>query len=155
RQQGPLPIDLACSLMYQTAQAMQYAHEQGMVHRDIKPANLLITQMASPTGQALADGAEAPTVKVLDFGLARLQKGESAGQAGALEVEAGGLIGTPDYISPEHIHDVHHVDIRSDLYSLGCTFFYALTGRVPYPGSAVMEKLTKHLLIDAEPVDQL
>jgi serine/threonine protein kinase len=159
--QGPLPVPFACELICQAAEALQYAHEQGVVHRDINPSNLLLAQ---PTGAAASpepDAAPAavplpavPLVKVLDFGLARLRDAGPAGAKGAPLTDADKLAGTPDFVSPEHAHDMDSVDIRSDLYSLGCTFYYALTGQAPFSGS-VLEKLSKHLLKEPEPVEQL
>jgi hypothetical protein len=139
RRHGPLPLPRACELMHQCALALQHAHEKGMVHRDVKPANLLIPR----EGPAL--------VKLVDFGLARLHK-QSAGGTIAVQTESG-LLGTPDYISPEQCRDIHSADIRSDLYSLGATFYFVLTGRVPFDGEATMEKLVKHLMDEPEPVE--
>ena len=158
KQHGPLPVPLACDLIRQAAEALQYAHEKGMCHRDIKPANLLITDDAAA---GAADNGYTPSahvgrgggnwVKVLDFGLSRMPQAEGRGRPGA----HAGLEGSPDYLSPEHIEGMQRVDIRSDLYGLGCTLYFALTGRVPFPGNLVMEKLTKHLLVEAEPVERL
>jgi hypothetical protein len=92
-------------------------------------------------------------VKILDFGLARLH-GKSKGDTIALRREAG-LLGSPDYIAPEQSRDIHAADIRSDLYSLGCVFYFALTGRVPFPGDNAMEKLIKHLMEQPEPLEKV
>src|SRR5207302_189278 len=120
---GPLPIPQASDYIRQAALGLQHAHEHGLVHRDIKPSNLLIT----------ADDS----VKILDLGLARL------GPAEPLEAtaEAEHLNGTPDFMPPEVACDPRAADIRSDLYSLGCTFYFLLTGQVPYPGGNWTEKL--------------
>jgi serine/threonine protein kinase len=149
--QGPLPIDLACELMRQAARALQYASEQGVVHRDIKPANLLIAGLAGPSaaeGQAgtLEPMTTAPPVlKVVDFGLARI-RGPLAGTSETIMARTGAVIGTLDYIAPEQGNNIHDADIRSDLYSLGCTFYYVLTGQVPFPNCAPLEKLLRHLM---------
>jgi eukaryotic-like serine/threonine-protein kinase len=136
--QGPLPVDLACELVRQAATALAYAHERGVVHRDIKPANLLVTGLAGgPTP------APTPAVKLADFGLARVSRVGREGVAGTIMAEPGAVLGTVDYIAPEQAHDIHAADIRSDLYSLGCTFYYALTGQVPFPGGNPLEKLFK------------
>ncbi len=116
-----------------------------MVHRDIKPANLLIPR------ESLAGGG--PLVKLVDFGLARLHK-QSAGGTIAVQTESG-LLGTPDYIAPEQCRDIHAADVRSDLYSLGCTFYFVLTGRPPFDGEVAMEKLVKHLMDEPAPVERL
>jgi serine/threonine protein kinase len=143
--QGPLPIAYTCALMRQAALGLQHAHEKGMVHRDIKPSNLLI-----PTPQG--DSPSEVLVKILDFGLARLQ-GQSKGDTIALRGETG-VLGTPDYIAPEQSRDIHAADIRSDLYSLGCVFYFALTGRVPFPGDNAMEKLIQHMMEQPEPLEK-
>jgi formylglycine-generating enzyme required for sulfatase activity len=116
---------------------LQHAHEQGLVHRDIKPANLL---RANKSG----------VVKVLDMGIARL----SRASADVLTQE-GSIMGSLDYIAPEQAMDSSKVDIRADLYSLGCTFYHLLTGQVPFPGGEALAKLTKHQMDEPVPVEQL
>jgi len=138
RDLGPLPIGQACEFIRQAALGLQYAHELGMVHRDIKPANLLVQH-----GKGQGAGCN---VKILDFGLARLHADGDPGEASedSIMTAHNTVMGTPDYMAPEQARDLHKVDIRSDLYSLGCTFFYLLTGHVPYPGGSTMEKLVRH-----------
>jgi serine/threonine-protein kinase len=145
--QGPLPPALAAEMMRQAALGLQHAHEKGMVHRDVKPANLLL-----PQGSAVAttSGETPPIVKVVDFGLARLHR--SATAATLMPHHDKNFLGTPDYVSPEQARNVHAVDIRSDLYSLGCTFYFALTGRRPFPGSTVLEVVVQHREKGAEPL---
>jgi WD40 repeat protein len=123
--QGPLPIAEACRAVQDAARGLGHAHEHGLVHRDIKPHNL----MWAPDG----------TVKVLDFGLAALH---GAGQGDL--THSAQLMGTPDYIAPEQAENPHAADARSDIYSLGCTLFYLLTGQVPFPGDSVLKKLDAH-----------
>ncbi|HMF16391.1 MAG TPA: serine/threonine-protein kinase, partial [Gemmataceae bacterium] len=146
RGQKPLPVPLVCEIMRQAANGLQYAHEMGMVHRDIKPANLLV-QLAGPNQDL--------TVKILDFGLARLHDAEVApvGGAGTIVTRPNVVMGTPDYVSPEQARDLHAADIRSDLYSLGCTFYYLLTGQVPFPDGTTMEKLVRHSTVEPPPVE--
>lgn len=148
KQTGPLPIEWTCECIRQAAEGLQYAHEQGMVHRDIKPTNILVSQDAD-TGR--------PLVKILDLGLARFVSetvaAEGSGTAkgigdGSL-TQLGQFLGTPDYISPEQAHDTRSADIRSDIFSLGCTFFRMLTGQLPFPGESVMEKLEAREKADA------
>jgi serine/threonine protein kinase len=146
KQHGPLPISHACAVMRQAALALQYAHDKSMVHRDIKPGNLFIPLPESEQPSEVL-------VKILDFGLARLQ-GKTQGETIALRGETG-VLGTPDYIAPEQSRDIHSADIRSDLYSLGCSFYFALAGRVPFPGDNAMEKLLNHLMEQAEPIEKL
>ena len=124
---GPLPLAEAISYTLQAAEALAHAAHRNVVHRDIKPSNLLIT----PEGQ----------VKLIDMGLARLR--EVGGPAADLTA-SGITLGTFDYISPEQARDPRNADVRSDLYSLGCTFFYMLTGRPPFPGGTVLQKLLQH-----------
>lgn len=145
RDQGMLSVGQACEFVRQAALGLQHAHALGMVHRDMKPSNLLVQP---PVGGTLAEGG---VVKVTDFGLARL--------GGALDDPAAAgdsvVMGTPDYLSPEQGRDLAAAETRSDLYSLGCTLYYLLTGEVPFPGGTPLEKLTRHATIDPEPVEQM
>jgi serine/threonine-protein kinase len=145
RQAGPLPIDLACDYIRQVAQGLQHAHQLNLVHRDIKPANLFLINPPEP-GTPIRRGSDS-SVKILDWGLARLRPtaGESADNAGVdMDAEKGLLIGTADYIAPEQALDPCLVDIRADVYSLGCTLYFLLTGQLPFPGASLMQKLMRH-----------
>jgi serine/threonine-protein kinase len=147
KQKGPLPVEQACDYVRQAALGLQHAFERGLVHRDIKPSNLLVTMR---TG---SQGGQYGTVKILDMGLARLA---AAGPDSVSELTVeGAFMGTPDYIAPEQTLDSRTVDIRADLYSLGCTWYYLLTGLVPFPGGTFGEKLLKHQLHYPVPVEQL
>jgi serine/threonine protein kinase/Leucine-rich repeat (LRR) protein len=141
KDRGPLPIPTACDYIRQAALGLQHAYEQGMVHRDIKPHNLLVT----------GDGKQ---VKVLDMGLARLHQFAEDDPSSVVTHE-GAIVGTPDYIAPEQARDSHLVDIRADLYSLGCTFYHLLTGHAPFAGGTLMEKLLKHRLDEPASLDRL
>jgi serine/threonine-protein kinase len=145
--QGPLPVVLACEMMRQAALALGHAHEKGMVHRDIKPANLLL---AGLTAEAPPRGVPV-LVKVVDFGLARLHQTSKEGTLMLQNDKA--FVGTPDFVSPEQARNMHAVDIRSDLYSLGCTFYYALTARRPFHGTTLLEVLVRHLEDHPEPLE--
>jgi serine/threonine-protein kinase len=138
RKTGPLPVGVACEAVRQTALGLGHAHDRGMVHRDIKPANLIVGE--DP------DNPASFRVKVLDFGLARLNLPAEKSGDGAKTILHGKhtIMGTPDYVSPEQARDLHGVDIRADLYSLGCTFYYLLTARPPFPGGNVVDKLVRH-----------
>jgi serine/threonine protein kinase len=138
RASGPLPIARACDAIRQAALGLQHAHERGLVHRDIKPSNLFVT----------ADGN---AVKVLDMGLARLRQ---AGDDETALTQEGAVMGTPDFMAPEQATAAHEVDIRADLYSLGCTLYYLLTGKVPFPGGSMFDKLAKHRWQDPEPLEK-
>jgi serine/threonine protein kinase/WD40 repeat protein len=116
---GKRPLREACEMIRQAALGLNHAHEAGLVHRDIKPSNLFFARTGS--------------IKVLDLGLARLldeSEGRSVSDEGLTEV--GQIMGTPDYMAPEQCQSSHSVDLRADLYSLGCTLFCVLTGRAPY-----------------------
>jgi eukaryotic-like serine/threonine-protein kinase len=145
RKHGSLPVGLACEIIFQAANGLQHAHEKGMVHRDIKPANLLLQQ---------EPGSETVQVKILDFGLARLHQSEK-GNAPTILTKENSVMGTPDFLSPEQSRSLHDVDIRSDLYSLGCTFYYLLTGSVPFPGGNTVDKLIRHNREEARPIEEL
>jgi serine/threonine-protein kinase len=131
REQGPLPVEQACEYIRQAALGLDYAHDLGLIHRDVKPSNLLVQQ--TNTG---------PQVKILDFGLA-LVTAADAGSDSSLGT-AQTVLGTPDYVSPEQAKNQYRVDGRSDLYSLGCTFYYLLTGEPPFTGGTALEKMLRH-----------
>jgi WD40 repeat protein len=119
---------------------LQHAHQHGLIHRDIKPHNLMLTRSGR--------------VKVLDFGLARI--GRAAAETSSEGITASNVImGTPDYMAPEQTSSAHAVDIRADIYSLGCTLYHLLTGQVPFPGGTVIDKLMKHNTERPEQVEQL
>jgi serine/threonine protein kinase len=121
---GPLPVGPACEYIRQAALGLQHAHERGLVHRDIKPSNLFL---------AWADGGPG-TIKLLDLGLARFTE-PSPDESGSRLTRDGVVMGTPDYISPEQITRPRDADIRSDIYSLGCTFYHLLAGKPPFHGT--------------------
>jgi serine/threonine protein kinase len=158
RDKGPLPIREACDYIRQAAHGLQHAHERGLIHRDIKPTNLLLTMSREETVRAALRGATASAsaprsgndpvpgvVKILDLGLARLQE-TADGEAPSRLTHEGFVIGTPDFLAPEQARNASTVDIRADIYALGGTLFYLLTGQVPYPGGTPTEKLLKHAI---------
>lgn len=124
---GGLPLAEVVSYTLQVAEALAHAASRNIVHRDIKPSNVLVT----PQGQA----------KVIDMGLARIQDPR---QRGSDLTASGVTLGTFDYISPEQARDPRNADVRSDIYSLGCAFFYMLAGRPPFPEGTVLQKLLQH-----------
>ncbi|MFO0949025.1 MAG: protein kinase [Planctomycetota bacterium] len=123
---GTLPVGFSLNIIRQATKALQHANKHGFVHRDIKPSNFLITKEK--------------VVKLTDMGLAR--------QLEDLEVDRvtrdGTTVGTVDYMAPEQAKNSRDADTRSDIYSLGCTWYHLLTGETPYPGGAALERLYKH-----------
>jgi tetratricopeptide (TPR) repeat protein len=118
---------------------LQHAHEQGLVHRDIKPSNLILTRQG--------------IIKILDLGLAQVTK-EASPERRAL-TKTGVAMGTPDYLAPEQVLDAKNVDIRADLYSLGCSLYHLLTGQVPFPTVNVADKLIGQQYEQPRPVEEL
>jgi serine/threonine-protein kinase len=141
KQRGALPVAEACNYAHQAAQGLQHAHEHGLVHRDVKPANLVVSSRG--------------VLKLLDLGLARLHGGASDPPPSGELTQAGTTMGTPDYMAPEQADDFHRADIRADLYSLGCTLYYLLTARPPFPGPSAREKAEQHRAATAVPVESL
>jgi urea transport system substrate-binding protein len=139
KERGLLPVAEACELVRQTAVGLEYIHGQGLVHRDIKPHNLL----ASRTGQ----------VKILDLGLAAL-KGGAKPDGGELTADRQ-FLGTADFAAPEQWESGRDVDIRADIYSLGCTLFYLLAGESPFPHSrftTLMQQMWAHSQAPLPPI---
>jgi serine/threonine-protein kinase len=129
----------ACDIIMQTAEGLEYAHGMGLIHRDIKPENLLIC----------ADG----NVKILDFGLAMLDENDE--EFSMAMIFGQNRLGTADYISPEQYIDSYKIDARADIYSLGCTMYFALTGKVPFPFNTPAKKLKAHLKKKPRPILEL
>jgi serine/threonine protein kinase len=136
---GALPVSNACNYVHQAALGLQYAHELGMVHRDIKPSNLMLARQGNRA-----------VIKVLDFGLAKVR---SEGAVNSGLTHEGQMLGTPDYIAPEQIRDARDADIRADIYSLGCTLYYLLTGGPPFKATSLYEILQAHHSMDAMPLN--
>jgi serine/threonine protein kinase len=133
RETGPMSVAKAIDCIVQAARGLQEAHDHGIIHRDIKPANLLLDS----TG----------VVKVLDLGLARVNQPQELVGADGSELEltiSGSIVGTVDYMSPEQAFDPRLADGRSDIYSLGCTLHFLLTGKPPFGGQTFMERLLAH-----------
>jgi serine/threonine-protein kinase len=161
RQRGRPPAALACEIARQVALGLQHAHENGLVHRDIKPANLMLafppSAPAAPndpgTTLCLPDWPTPPVVKILDFGLARLvhPDNESADAKNAVTRE-GTVVGTPEFMSPEQATGEPGLDVRSDVYSLGCTLYFLLAGRPPFVSKTVHETITRHLTEPPQPL---
>ena len=122
QRQGPLPIPYACHYISQAALGLQHAHEHQMVHRDVKPQNLILSRQGKKH-----------VVKVLDFGLAKAKR---EGEAVTELTGVGAMMGTPTYMAPEQAQDAASADIRADIYSLGCTLYFLLTGAPPFTGKS-------------------
>ncbi|HEX4148297.1 MAG TPA: serine/threonine-protein kinase, partial [Pirellulales bacterium] len=125
RGQGPLGMQLAASIISQAARGLEHAHERGLIHRDVKPGNLLVT----PEGRT----------KVSDLGLAGYFK-----EVEPDEIYGGKVVGTADYLAPEQITTPDKLSPVCDIYALGCTLYYAVTGKVPFPGGTAREKARAH-----------
>ena len=136
---GPLPVSHACNFVYQAALGLQHAYEEGLVHRDIKPANLMLSRKG-----------DRAAVKVLDFGLAKVAREEHVD--GGLTSQ-GQALGTPDFIAPEQILNAQDVDIRADIYSVGGTLFYLLTGRPPFQANSLYDIYQAHISREADPLN--
>lgn len=125
RAQGPLSMPLAASICSQAARGLEHAHGRGLIHRDVKPANILVT----PDGHT----------KVSDLGLAGYFN-----EAEQTDVYGGKVVGTADYLAPEQILQPDKPTHLSDIYSLGCAMYYAVTGKVPFPGGTAKDKARAH-----------
>lgn len=137
---GSLPVSRAVNYLGQAAEGLQHGHEMGLVHRDIKPANLLLAR----------DG----TIKVLDYGLARFF--DNRGDDFTRRHEGNSIIGTADYLAPEQAIDCSDVDVRADLYALGCTAYYLFTGQPPFGREIPTHtKLLMHQSKDPQPLREL
>jgi serine/threonine protein kinase len=130
QKQGPMSVAEAVDCILQAARGLAYVHAQGMIHRDIKPANLL----RDSSGM----------VKVTDLGLARLSSTSGNALVSNALTQAGGVLGTVDYMPPEQALDSTNLDHRSDIYSLGATLYFLLIGQPVYPGQTMMDTLLKH-----------
>jgi hypothetical protein len=134
RTHGPMSVERAIHCVLQAAMGLAYAHQKGVVHRDIKPTNLLL----DPDWH----------VKVLDLGLARIMSDVAVppGAVGGVPLltQSGHILGTVDFMAPEQSESTKHADQRSDIYSLGCTLYYLLTGKVMYEGETIIERVLAH-----------
>lgn len=160
RQYGPLQIDVAVRLMRQAALALTFAHAKGILHRDIKPQNMMVTR----------DGE----LKLLDLGLSKNLPPKNKNHAGATDAanlnqyrdatepnaegerhRTQGFMGTLAFASPEQIEQPANVDFRSDIYSLGCSFYFMLSGEIAHSGNSTSEIVTRHLGANFEPLSAI
>ncbi len=127
KRKGPLDYEMAADYIIQAADGLAYAHESGVIHRDVKPANLLVDEKG--------------VVKILDMGLARFSDDDSESLTIAHDEN---VLGTADYLSPEQALNSHGVDFRADIYSLGCTLYFLLSGHPPFPEGTLPQRLMMH-----------
>jgi len=128
KEEGPLDYARAAEYIRQSAIGLAHAHNSGLIHRDVKPANLLVDRRS--------------VVKVLDLGLARFDEEEDLASLTVAYDE--NVLGTADYLSPEQALDSHGVDGRADIYSLGCSLYFLLTGHPPFPEGSLPQRIMKH-----------
>jgi len=127
RKHGPLPYSVAADYIAQSARGLHHAHEAGLIHRDVKPANILVNKKG--------------IVKVLDLGLALFSEDTDA----SLTMEYNDkVLGTADYLPPEQAINSHKIDSRADMYGLGCTLYFLLTGHAPFPDGSIPSRIIKH-----------
>lgn len=129
-QQGPLSLAEAANCVLQSAEGLRYVHDRGVTHRDIKPSNLLLDQVGC--------------VKILDLGLARVEQLKDDSSTEEDITETGLILGSFDYLAPEQAEHFKLADHRADVYSLGCTLYFLLTGRPVYPGKSPIQKVLAH-----------
>lgn len=139
QREGPLKPGFVCAIAHQTALALQHIHNVGSVHRDVKPSNILVGH----------DGL----VKVCDFGLVFL--GDEPVEEILAEQMGNDCLGTADYIAPEQSYNSYQIDGRADLYGLGCTMYFMLTGKIPFPYEKGREKIRAHRHEQPQPIEKL
>jgi eukaryotic-like serine/threonine-protein kinase len=146
-----LPPAEAVRLVHQALLGLQHIHELGMVHRDLKPANLMLISTSS---RADPETTLKSIVKILDIGLAREFFDENRpAEAEPMELTSEGmLLGTPDYLAPEQARDPRRIDIRADIYSLGCTLYHLLTGQAPFPDKNILNQMIRHATETPKPL---
>jgi serine/threonine-protein kinase len=165
-QSGPLMVEQACDYVRQTALGLQHIHERNLVHRDIKPSNLLVMQIETGNDRRAPIGGSGTIylgqsfpwglIKIFDLGLARFDEPiNGEGQDPLTMAGQGGLRGSADYLAPEQAIDFHTADVRADIYSLGCTFFFLLTGRPPFHTGSLAQKLMNHQRMAPPPLEKV
>jgi serine/threonine protein kinase len=151
KRRGKLPPAEGVRLIHQALLGLQYIHEEGMVHRDLKPGNLMLV---GPASQDRSDTTLQARVKILDIGLGRAMFDEAValGRGNEQLTAEGAAMGTPDYMPPEQARDAHSVDIRADIYSLGCVLYHALAGQPPFRDTNLVTQMIRHATEPARPL---
>ncbi|MSQ97512.1 MAG: serine/threonine protein kinase [Gemmataceae bacterium] len=147
-----LPPAEAVRLVHQALLGLQHIHEQALVHRDLKPANLMLLPT---TARGDAETTLKSNLKILDIGLAREFFDENSPSDDTEHMELTGegvLLGTPDYLAPEQARDPRNIDIRADIYSLGCTLYHLLTGQPPFPDKNILNQMIRHATETPKPL---
>jgi eukaryotic-like serine/threonine-protein kinase len=136
----PMDVLRACHYVYQSAHGLDHAYRVGVIHRDIKPGNILVDRWG--------------VAKILDMGLARFYHTEADDML-TLKYDEKSVLGTADYVAPEQCVNSHEVDVRADIYSLGCTFYFLLAGHPPFPDGTIAQKLVAHQKRNPTPIRTL
>jgi serine/threonine protein kinase len=147
-----LPPAEAVRLVHQALLGLQHIHELGMVHRDLKPANLMLLPAPAPGENETTLKSD---VKILDIGLARefFDENSPADATEKMELTGEGvLLGTPAYLAPEQARDPRNIDVRADIYSLGCTLYHLLTGQPPFPDKSILNQMIRHATETPKPL---
>jgi eukaryotic-like serine/threonine-protein kinase len=165
--EGRLSPAEAAEYARQTALGLQHAHEHNIIHRDVKPVNLYLTlkEDRQCTATNLVDrhlvGSRVPLIKILDWGIASIQQPGSGCKLPASSttpvetLDGHKIVGTPDYMSPEQALNPASVDIRADIYSLGCSLYYLLSGQPPFGGKTLLQKVMEHQTEAARPLPEV
>jgi len=148
KRQKKLAVREAVRVVHEAFLGLQHIHERGMIHRDLKPANLMLVPMGND---------KPPKVTILDIGLGRTLFDESAEteKQETQITQEGVLLGTPDYLAPEQARDARSVDIRADIYSLGCVLYHALAGQPPFPDTNMLSQVIRHATEQPRPLREL
>jgi serine/threonine protein kinase len=151
-----IPPNEAARLIWQALQGLQHIHEKGMVHRDLKPANMMLVP-ARVSGQP--DNTLAATLKILDIGLGRMFFDENVPAFEREDQEQltgeGVLLGTPDYLAPEQARNARGVDIRADIYSMGCVLYHCISGHPPFPDTNIINQMIRHAQETPKPLKEI
>jgi eukaryotic-like serine/threonine-protein kinase len=148
QRRGRFPPAEAARILYQALMGLQHIHEQWLVHRDLKPSNLML--VPAP----IQGDTSKCTVKILDIGLGRniFDDGHAGKEEDARLTTTGAILGTPDYMSPEQARDARAVDIRSDIYSLGCVLYHLIAGQTVFPDTNIISQMIRHATEEPKPL---